>query len=82
MRSIPSRGAGKEEIGSGKIGGLVRNGKKQKTEKKENERRLKDLERQKDDILPVYDTSINPPFDEGRYNRIMEERKKKKEEVK
>lgn len=46
------------------------------TEKKENERRLKDLERQKDDILPVYDTSISPPFDEERYNRIMEERKK------
>ena len=31
----------------------------------------------REDIIPVYDTSKNPPFDEEEYDRIMKERNKK-----
>ena len=40
------------------------------TESSENQR--------EEDILPVYDTSENPPFDEEEFNRIMEEIRKEK----
>ena len=33
----------------------------------------------REDIIPVYDDSNNPPFDEEEYNRVMEERNKKED---
>ena len=39
-----------------------------------------DEESHREDIIPVYDDSNNPPFDEEKYNRIMMERNKKEDE--
>ncbi len=41
---------------------------------------LKYRKNSREDIIPTYDTSKNPPFNEEEYNRIMEERNSKGED--
>ena len=43
---------------------------------------MKEIEEEEGDGMPVYDTSNNPPFDEDKFNTIMKEMNRGREEKK
>ena len=52
------------------------------TERKIMEKQMKEIEEEEGDGMLVYDTSNNPPFDEDKFNTIMEEMNRGREEKK